>query len=87
MDFEKQLRNFHLKYSSHFIIDVLPKRQYLSAELISEIINNPLKMEIQEDGKIKIWGFSSKHNKYIRIILLDDCETIHTGFFDRNFKL
>ena len=76
-----------MKFTNHYVNDVFPKRPYLTEELLTEIIYNPLKKEIQEDGKIKIWGFSSKFNKFVRIILLEDEETIHTAFFDRNFKI
>ena len=76
-----------MKFTNHYVNDVFPKRPYLTEELLTEIIYNPLKKEIQEDGKIKIWGFSSKFNKIVRIILLEDEETIHTAFFDRNFKI
>jgi hypothetical protein len=75
------------KFSKHFINDVLPKRPYLTLELLEEIITNPIKTEVQNNGWIKIWGYSSKYNKFIRVILLEDCETIHTAFFDRNFNI
>lgn len=75
-----------LKFSIHFERDVLPKRPYLTEELLDGIINDPLRIENQDDGRIKVWGFSSEYNKYIRIVLLEDKETIHTAFFDRNFK-
>lgn len=76
-----------MKYSRHFIEDVLPKRPYLTTEILQEIIRNPLKVERQEDRKIKLWGYTSVYNKYIRIILLEDEETVHTAFFDRNFPI
>ncbi len=76
-----------MKFTKHFIEDVFPKRLYLTSELLDEIIRNPIKTEIQEDNKIKIWGFSSVHNKFVRVILLEDGETVHTAFFDRNFKI
>jgi len=76
-----------IKYTKHFIDDVFPKRPYLTDELLLDIIEDPIKTEIQLDDKIRLWGFSSVHNKYVRIILLEDGETIHTAFFDRNFKL
>ena len=76
-----------MKFTKHFLEDVFPKRPYLTDELLDEIIRNPIKTEIQEDNKIKIWGFSSVHNKFVRVILLEDGETIHTAFFDRNFKI
>ena len=76
-----------MKFTKHFTNDVLPKRPYLSIELLSEIIQNPIRKEIQEDRKIKIWGYSSEFCKIVRIILLEDEETVHTAFFDRNFKI
>lgn len=76
-----------MKFTNHFINDVKPKRPYLVPELLSDIIENPIKKEIQDDNKIKLWGYSSKDNKYVRVILLEDGETIHTAFFDRNFKI
>lgn len=76
-----------MKFTKHFLEDVLLKRPYLDKELLEYIIANPIKREIQDDNKIKLWGYSSKHNKYVRIIMLEDGETIHTAFFDRNFKI
>ena len=75
-----------MKFSNHYIRDVLPKRSYLTELILNEILEKPLKTELQDDGRIKIWGFSSEYNKYIRIVLLNDGKTIHTAFFDRNFK-
>ena len=76
-----------MKFTKHFLEDVFPKRPYLTDELLDGIIRNPIKKEIQEDNKIKIWGFSSVHNKFVRVILLEDGETVHIAFFDRNFKI
>ena len=75
-----------MKFSIHFERDVLPKRPYLTEELLYGIINDPLRLENQDDGRIKIWGFSSEHNKYVMVILLEDRITIHTAFFDRDYK-
>ena len=76
-----------MKFTKHFLEDVFPKRPYLTDELLDEIIRNAIKTEIQEDNKIKIWGLSSVHNKFVRVILLEDGETVHIAFFDRNFKI
>ena len=76
-----------MKYSKHFLNDVKPKRPYLTEELIQDIIANPIETESQPNGWIKLWGYSSLHHKYVRLIILEDMETIHTAFFDRNFKL
>lgn len=76
-----------MKYSNHFINDVLPKRPYLTESLLSDILDQKLRIELQENGRMKIWGYSSEYEKYVRVVLMEDGETIHTAFFDRNFKI
>ena len=50
------------------------------------IIENPIKTEIQSDGRIKKWAKIEAEGKYLRVILLEDEETVHNAFFDRSFK-
>jgi hypothetical protein len=38
------------------------------------------------DHRIRRWTYVDAEGKYLRVILLDDGETIHNAFFDRNFK-
>jgi hypothetical protein len=44
-----------------------------------------MKVEKQSDGRIRKWGYISEVDKYLRVILLEDGETVHNAFFDRNF--
>jgi hypothetical protein len=46
----------------------------------------PAKTEVQTDGRIRKWKFIEEVGRYLRVILLDDGETVHNVFFDRNFK-
>jgi hypothetical protein len=56
-------------------------------EWIRYVIENPIKTEIQqEDGRIPKWAKISQEDKYLRVILLEDGETVHNAFFDRSFK-
>jgi hypothetical protein len=55
-------------------------------EWISETISTPLKTTMQSDGRIRKWKFIEEVGKYLRVILLEDGETIHSAFFDRTFK-
>ncbi len=63
-----------------------PVRAIIKEEWILKTINNPLKAEVQIDGRIRKWGFIEEVGKYLRVILLEDGETVHKAFFDRNFK-
>ena len=61
-------------------------RACIKDEWIRYVIENPVRTEIQSDGRIKKWAKIDGEGKYLRVILLEDEETIHNAFFDRNFK-
>ena len=63
-----------------------PDRILIKDDWIEFVINNPVKVEVQSDGRIRKWAKITEVNKYLRIILLDDGETVHNAFFDRAFK-
>jgi hypothetical protein len=75
-----------MKLSRHYIEDVQSKRPYLTLDILEDIIKNPVKTELQADKRMKIWGCSNLYDKFIRIVIDSDKETIITAFFDRNFK-
>jgi len=63
-----------------------PDRILIKDDWIEFVINNPAKVEVQSDGRIRKWAKITEINKYLRVILLDDGETVHNAFFDRAFK-
>jgi hypothetical protein len=63
-----------------------PDREDIKKEWILETIGNPLKTVIQSDGRIKKWKFVDEVGKYLRVITLEDGETVHNAFFDRSYK-
>jgi len=71
----------YFKYTRH-----RKDRVQIKDEWILEAINNPIASCRQADGRIKIWTKISEVGKYLRVILLEDEETVHNAFFDRNFK-
>ncbi|MBI4596379.1 MAG: hypothetical protein HY730_08400 [Candidatus Tectomicrobia bacterium] len=58
----------------------------IKEEWILDTINKPVKIEVQSDGRIRKWKFIEEAEKYLRVILLEDGETVHNAFFDRNFS-
>lgn len=58
----------------------------IKEDWIKTAIENPAKIEVQSDGRIRKWAKISEVGKYLRVILLDDGETVHNAFFDRSFK-
>ena len=76
-----------MKFTRYFLfVKQRPDRAIIKEEWISKTINNPLKTEVQIDGKIRKWSYIEEMEKYIRVILWEDGETVHNAFFDRNFK-
>ena len=47
---------------------------------------NPIRVQVQEDGKIRYWVYVSEISKYLRVVTLPDGETVHTAFLDRRFR-
>ncbi len=63
-----------------------PDRAAILDEWIQASIESPLAEEIQDDGRIRRWRrIPEMDNRALRIILLDDGETVHNAFFDRRF--
>lgn len=65
----------------------LPDRAEIENTWIEEVIHCPSKTETQSDGRIRMWAkIEQAGGRYLRVVLLDDGETVHNAFFDRNFQ-
>ena len=65
----------------------LRDRGAIQDEWIREVIRNPSRRITQDDGRIRLWGkVPEAENRYLRVVLLEDGETVHNAFFDRKFK-
>jgi hypothetical protein len=63
-----------------------PDRAQIKVDWIKAVIEKPARIERQSDGRIRKWAKISEVGKYLRVILLDDGETVHNAFFDRSYK-
>ena len=61
-------------------------RARIKDEWIKWVIDNPEKIDMQLDGRIRKWAKILEEGKYLRVVLLEDGQTIHNAFFDRSFK-
>jgi len=75
-----------MKMTRYFKEQVLRKRPYIKIEWCERVIERPLRRETQQDNRIKFWGYIPEIGKYLRVITLEDGETIHNCFPDRDFK-
>jgi hypothetical protein len=63
-----------------------PDRAEIKEEWIEFVMNNPKVTETQSDGRVRKWARIPEVDKYLRVILLEDGETVHNAFFDRSFR-
>ncbi|MBI1194737.1 MAG: hypothetical protein GC138_02665 [Gammaproteobacteria bacterium] len=64
-----------------------PDRKVITDDWILHVIRNPERELVQSDGRIRRWArIEQMDNRWLRVILLPDGETVHNAFFDRGFK-
>ena len=63
-----------------------PDRAAIQDQWIERAIRSPIKETVQGDGRIRRWTqVPEMDNRYLRVVLLADGETVHNAFFDRRF--
>ena len=55
-------------------------------EWCERVLANPVEVRQQDNGMYQMWGFIVEWGKYLRIVMLDDMETLHTALPDRRYK-
>ena len=74
----------------YFDEQVLRKRAYLTVELCRGVVADPLRREVQADGRVRHWGRvnlpDEPEMRILRVVTLEDGETIHNAFLDRGFR-
>ena len=51
------------------------------------IIENPIKVEPQENNRFRFWGVvDDLEGRVLRVVTLEDRKTIHNAFPDRGYK-
>jgi hypothetical protein len=62
-------------------------RAIIRDEWIEFVIAHPVKQVMQSDGRIRRWArIGEMGNRFLRVVLLEDGETVHNAFFDRSFE-
>ena len=76
-----------MKITAYFAaIRLRADRALIRDEWIERAIHFPMREHVQTDGRIRRWvQVAEMENRYLRVILLPDGETVHNAFFDRRF--
>jgi hypothetical protein len=79
-----------MKTTRYFEEQVLLRRPYLRREWCAEAVAQPIRREVQADGRVRFWIEvaleGEREPRVLRVVTLDDGETVHNAFLDRNFR-
>jgi hypothetical protein len=75
-----------VKTTRYFEEQVLRKRPYIRREWCEAAVQSPEAKVAQRDGRIRYWKFIPELGKYLRVVTLEDGETLHNAFPDRDFR-
>ena len=79
-----------MRTTRYFEEQVLRKRPYVRRQWCQDVLAAPIRRLLQADGRIRFWGRilvpGEARPRFLRIVTLDDGETVHNAFFDRNFR-
>jgi hypothetical protein len=75
-----------MKTTDYFRDSVLARRPYLEMDWIEAVVRNPVRTEVQPNGRIRHWAYIEDLGKYLRVVVESDGETVHNAFPDRGFR-
>jgi len=79
-----------MKATRYFQEQVSRKRPYIVQGWCEQVLATPIRREVQADGRIRFWGritvAGEARPRFLRVVTLEDGETVHNAFFDRNFR-
>jgi hypothetical protein len=63
-----------------------PDRRAIDLDDVKGALEQPTYRSVQPDGRQRHWIWVDPQQRWLRIIVEPDGETVHNAFFDRNFK-
>lgn len=76
-----------MKFTQYFLhTRSRPDRMGISEDWIEQVVRAPDVERVQSDGRIRRWKrIDEAGGRFLRVVLLEDGETVHNAFFDRRF--
>jgi hypothetical protein len=75
------------QFTKYFENEVLRKRSYLKKDWCIRVIENPIRIEVESEDRIRFWApVEELSGRVLRVITLGDRKTVHNAFPDRGFK-
>ena len=76
-----------MKTTNYFERTVMgkPDRKDIKREWCENVLKKPEHTETQPDGRIRHWAYVAEAEIYLRVVTLEDGETVHNAMFDRGY--
>ena len=75
-----------MKTTRYFEEQVLRKRPYIRREWCEQALQAPAHREVQPCGRVRLWVYIDELGRHLRVVTLEDGETVHNAFPDRDFR-
>ena len=79
-----------MKTTRYFDQRVLTERPEIDPAWCLGVVAAPLHTEVQADGRVRHWGEvmlpGEQEPRILRVVTLEDGETLHNAFLDRSFR-
>ena len=75
-----------MKTTNYFNEFASQKHSEVRREWIERVLANPVKYEMQTNNRVSYWGkIEEAEGRFLRVITLDDGETVHNAFLTVTF--
>ena len=65
---------------------IRPDRALIQDAWIERALREPIRESVQAVGRLRCWAqIPEAEVRYLRFVLLEDGDTVHNAFFDREF--
>jgi len=65
---------------------VRPDRRGIEVADVALALTQPTHRQTQPDGRLRHWVWIEARQKWLRVVIEPDGETVHNAFWDRTFK-
>lgn len=62
-----------------------PDRRGIRRAWCENVLKHPESTEVEPNGRIRRWAYVAETGKYLRVVTLEDGETVHNAMFDRSY--
>jgi len=83
---ERRLTVLKMKATDYFLNFAQQKHPEVKVEWIAYVLEHPIQRILQDNARFSYWAnIEAADGRALRVITLEDGETVHNAFFDRNF--